>query len=392
MACRVKLVIEGEIATTHIIERLVAQALGGAAHVSKIMLAGFLPDHLRGGEMPILVRIGDPVGQPMLKWMIERGLPFIYYIDDNFWELEGRTPLARFYQSRGVRTMLALAIQHAGLVIVNSALLGKYIEEHLGVRPLVLPAPFDFSLVDSFEAPHRQDEQIRIGFAGSPTRAPDFLEVTPALQRILADFPQTELHFFGYLPDVLRDHPRVHFTGHVADYESFIRLKRRTNLDIGLAPMAPVKSNLYKTNNKYREYGALGVAGVYADTHPYKDSVKHAETGFLVQQTADGWYEGIAELIRDPQLRKRIAERACSDVRRHYAQDVVALQWRDVLLAAADKWQIALLTTTISERDHLSIKRATRMAVLRIRLRRALLRCSRHVHERTRSLLLRRFV
>ncbi|MGF6769024.1 glycosyltransferase involved in cell wall biosynthesis [Paraburkholderia sp. GAS199] len=392
MSCRVKLVIEGEIATTHIIERLVSQALGGAAHVSKIILAGFLPNHLRDGGMPILVRIGDPVGKPMLEWMIARKLPYLYYIDDNFWELEGRTPLARFYQSKGVRGMLALAVQHAGTVIVNSPLLGQYIEERLGVTPLVLPAPFDFALIDTLDVPPREDNQVRIGFAGSPTRAPDFEQVIPALQRVLADFPQAELYFFGYVPERLRKHPRVHFTAHVDDYTSFIRLKRESCLDIGLAPMAPVKSNLYKTNNKYREYGALGIAGVYADSHPYKNSVKHAETGLLVQQTEEGWYEGIASLIRDPQLRKQIAGRACADVREHYAQDVVALQWREVLLEAGQRWHAALSAVSISDADHLQVRRATRIALWRIWIVSGVARRTRRLLEHTLGMLQRRSV
>ncbi|SOZ98490.1 hypothetical protein CBM2626_A190015 [Cupriavidus taiwanensis] len=295
----------------------------------------FLPSRLAGNALPLLIRVGDPGSSQMLKWMIRRGIPFLYYVDDNFWELKGDSPLAQYYQAPEVRATLELVVRNAHTVIVNSPMLGAYLRENFGANVSVLHAPFDFSILGEQNSRISHPGEVRIGFAGSVTRGRDFIEIIPALERILADFSEVSLFFFGYCPPALRGVNRVHFFAHVDSYEDFIRLKNESGLDIGLAPMANTTSNLYKTNNKYREYGALHVAGIYSDSSPYRESVRNGENGLLVPMHADKWYEAIALLVRDPQLRQRLADGAYKDVLENYAQRVVATQWREMLLRFA---------------------------------------------------------
>ncbi|WP_172587074.1 glycosyltransferase [Cupriavidus taiwanensis] len=326
-----RLVIEGEIPTTHIIGRLISEAAGNAEGVCKLLVADFLPGRMQSNAIPLLIRVGDPSAAPMVKWMLRRKIPYLYYIDDNFWELQGEGPLIAYYRAKEVRETLELVVRNANTVIVNSPHLGKYLHDRFAASVMVLPAPFDFSLLSGLAPPPAHEHEVRIGFAGSATREKDFIAILPALERVLAERPQVTMHFFGYCPPSLHGSDRVAYHPHMGSYEDFIKFKHASALDIGLAPMADTESNRYKTNNKYREYGALGIAGVYADSPPYRDSVKDGVSGRVVRQDPAAWYQAILELVDNPQQRAAMGAAAYEDVRKHYAQDVVAMQWRRLL-------------------------------------------------------------
>ncbi|NYH22319.1 glycosyltransferase [Paraburkholderia bryophila] len=357
---KVKLVIEGDIPTNQIIERLLVEAIGTRGQVRKLLLAEFTPDTLLDGGIVIMSRTASPASLPMIEWMKAYGVPFVYYIDDNFWELAGDTPLAQFYRSAPVRRTLDRSINDAKAVIVNAPLLGEYIKDRYPEASIsFLNAPFDFSLLEGLPRAAKSEHEVRIGFAGSITRADDFVEILPALTRLRDTYGNVTLTFFGYCPPELINSERVTYVPHVANYSEFIRLKASHSLDIGLAPMAASAANLYKTNNKYREYGAMKIAGIYTDTSPYKECVMDGETGLLVNHSIEAWYEALEKLVTDVDLRARIATAAYEDVKTNYAQSVVAQQWGVFLRSYARQYR----TSTPGKSAH-------PVAIVRIRARR----------------------
>ncbi|SAL72063.1 glycosyltransferase-like protein [Caballeronia peredens] len=336
----VKLIIEGHIPTNQIIARVISEALGDKGSVEPILLTDFTPDVILDGGLVVLSRISSPAAIPMIEWMEMHGVGYLYYIDDNFWELTGNTPLAQYYRCEPVRETLRLAIRHSKGVIVNSPLLGEYIKRrHTRARVQMLNAPFDFSLVRQLEPQSKAPGEVRIGFAGNISRAADFVEIIPAFERLLEKYPNVTLVFFGYCPPELTGRDRVIDVPTVKDYAEFIALKESYGLDIGLAPMADTPSNRYKTNNKYREYGGLRIAGIYTNMSPYKDSVIHGKTGLLIEHHAGSWYEAMELLVTDAKLRTDIASAAYEDVVTNYAQHVVASKWRDTLTEFARKYR-----------------------------------------------------
>jgi len=90
-----------------------------------------------------------------------------------------------------------------------------------------------------------------------------------------------------------------------------------------------------KTNNKFREYGASGIAGIYSNNDVYSRCVENEVSGLLVANNADNWYDAIERMIEDEALRTRIQQRARQYVREHYSQEkfepLFLEQLRDVL-------------------------------------------------------------
>jgi len=84
-----------------------------------------------------------------------------------------------------------------------------------------------------------------------------------------------------------------------------------------LAPLEDNPFNRCKSNVKWLEYSACGVAGIYSDLPPYA-CVKSGETGILVRNTANDWYNALAYLIDNPVKRRQMARNAREEVMAHY--------------------------------------------------------------------------
>ena len=142
----------------------------------------------------------------------------------------------------------------------------------------------------------------------------------PALRRLMEEEGgRIEAHFWGPRPPAelpgVRHHALVH------DYDRFLRCFSAAGFDIGLAPLADDLFHRSKTNTKFREYGACSIAGVYSDVDVYAHCVRHGETGLLVANDAEAWYQALRQLVGDAHLRQEIGQRARAEVEEHYSQE-----------------------------------------------------------------------
>ena len=113
----------------------------------------------------------------------------------------------------------------------------------------------------------------------------------------------------------------VRHHGLICHYDRYLRRFSRAGYDIGLAPLPDDAFYRSKTNNKFREYGASGIAGIYSHVNVYSDCVRHEVTGLLAANDADSWHDALVRLIEDETLRTRIQRQARQYVREHYAQE-----------------------------------------------------------------------
>jgi len=322
------MVIEGEIATTQLIERVLHACAPLGIRYTKVHLADLTFRHLNSSTVPLFVRCGDPGLRLWIRLLRRAKHPYFYYIDDNFWEIRGDSPVARYYREPLVRQSLEFAVTHAHEVLTNSEVLSSYLHR-FSTRLHVLPPFFDFALIDG--CVREQTEEFRIGFAGSVTRRDDLTLIGSLIQPILRRIPNAVFEFCGVMPSGVQAGPRIRFFEHTSSYADFIRFQARRNWAIGLAPLQDTSANRAKTNNKYREYGACGIAGVYSDMPPYQGSVEPMVTGLLVEPSDDAWLSAIMLLAFDPVRREQIAKCAEQDVRAKFCVKAVAAIWGDCM-------------------------------------------------------------
>jgi glycosyltransferase involved in cell wall biosynthesis len=320
----VLMVIEGEIATTQLLEQVLQAGRRFGIIYRKALLSSLTIADLNPRTVPLFVRCGDRSLRFWIKLLNHARHPYLYYLDDNFWEIQGNSPVALYYRDSEVRDTLRLAVSQAHQVLTNSEVLASYLERFT-CRVRVLPPFFDFGLIEGCARP--ATAEIRIGFAGSSTRQQDLELVRPVIQPALDRIPGAVFEFCGALPVGVEPGPGVRFFPYVDSYVDFIRFQAGRNWAIGLAPLRDTVANRAKTNNKYREYGGCGIAGLYSNIDLYRGCVEHGVTGFLVDDRPESWLSAIEQLAFDAAERRRMGERAAQDVRATHCVSSVTGAW-----------------------------------------------------------------
>lgn len=320
----VLMVIEGEIATTQLLERVLLACEPYGLCYRKQFLHSLRVQDFYSGTIPLFVRCGDPALEFWVDLLDRAKHPFLYYIDDNFWRIEGGSALAQYYRHPRIRRSLEYITSRARCVLTNSEELSTFLYD-LNNERKVLPTFFDFSLIEKVVP--NSNEEVRIGFAGSPSRKDDLDIIAPLIQPILDSFPHAVFEFAGAMPRGVVEGDRVRFFPHTSEYNTFIRFQAERGWVIGLAPLFDTEANRCKTNNKYREYGACCIAGVYSDLDLYRQSVSGGSTGILVENNTEAWLSALHRLLACPEERRQIGQRAYEDVRKNFCVNQVALEW-----------------------------------------------------------------
>ena len=165
------------------------------------------------------------------------------------------------------------------------------------------------------------------------------------LKEILSVYQEkVEVFFWGYQPSALRGHPSVRFLEFIPDYDRFFRDFAKFGFDIGLAPLRDEVFYRSKSNNKFREYGACRIAGIYSNIDVYAECITQGQTGLLVSDRPGAWFKAISQLIESPALREGIQERAYQFVREHYRLEDASTAWFSQLQEVALKRSTSTLT------------------------------------------------
>ena len=331
------IVADGDIPTT----RLVAHELG----VEFPRVEVRVPDTLFGTEFAGRPIIFSRLCDPGLSWLPEylqgRGLRYAYLLDDNFWEL---TPdfdihVAPYFSNPAVRATLDRFVRGAAVVIVWSERLRDYIAAKFpGIAVEFVPSGVDLAQVRKLRPVEARadDGIVRIGYPTS--RRPGVALLLAEVVRAIAEkFPgRTQFEFVGWMPESLEDLPNVTLMPQIKEYDAYLAFVLSRQWDVGLAPLAGVHFESFKTDVKYREYAAFGVAGVYSRMSPYTETVEAGRTGILVDNDPQAWIAALAALIESPRMREDIAAAAFADVSAHRDLELTGRRFAALLPAGAE--------------------------------------------------------
>ncbi|MEO8346087.1 MAG: glycosyltransferase [Betaproteobacteria bacterium] len=310
------------------------QAQGKLNYALHVISDPALPLSMSGFDALILMRVYQPQAMALAQAAEVAGIPLIYILDDDFSALDPQTPLGRHYaDARAWERILGICAMARQVWTFSQALVDKVgaVQAHV----VKLPAIANIELVDRLRAelhPPPQPAKV-IGYAASLTHAGDLAAITRPLLAVLDAYPDWSIEIVNVDPGSLGRHARVkHFPG-LPSVEQFYRFVMQRNWAIGLAPLLRTAANDAKTDNKYREYAALGISGIYSPAPPYAGSVAQGITG-LYADGADEWVRAIATMIDDPTRRQGIVDMAREDVRSRYPLPGVAQRYLECLQAA----------------------------------------------------------
>jgi glycosyltransferase involved in cell wall biosynthesis len=295
-------------------------------------------DVLSSADIVVLQRNLTDAGEAWADACDQVGARLVYEIDDDVPNIPPHHPFYDRFATPDVRRRLGRFVAQAHCVIASTAPLASSL-----CRVFDLPASAvsvaHNHLHEFVWGPHNPEgcavntsaTHVTIGWQGTPTHDADFVQVWPALERLLATEPAARLRFFGGLPrpvhgDLPRD--RIDVCPPVV-FQRYPEALRAARLDIGLSPLADDAFNASKSNLKWLEYSACGIATVASPVQPYRTSIVGGETGLLAN-TADEWYDALVLLVRDAARRNRLATAARDAAWREWSASTRSAAWVDL--------------------------------------------------------------
>ena len=164
-------------------------------------------------------------------------------------------------------------------------------------------------------------DEVVIGWGGSAGHLADMSVIAESLGRWLASRPDVRLHLmcsdaiwraFEGVPPARK---RRTLPGDIDRYYAFL-----ADLDVGIAPLLDTAFNRSRSDVKFLEYAAHGIAPVVQRLVPYLETLQPDRTGWMFR-TQDELVERLTVLVDDPASRRRLASAAYDYVARYRRED-----------------------------------------------------------------------
>jgi len=264
---------------------------------------------LAWADAVLLGRLDSSTEYHIARQLKEAGKYLIYVIDDDLLQVPPGLSSAGYYGLPDVRRSIQRMIGMSDAILSPSPiLLKKYAAD--GRRAITIEEP---ALDPVAYAPHDPSQPVRIGFAGSVDRTGDLENILEeVLMRIHKEHGnQVSFEFFGAIPRFAQ-HLNAYSIPYCDSYDEYRRILNDRRWDIGLAPMPDTPFHACKHYNKFVEYAAAGIVGVFSNAAPYDRLAQRGADGLFCENTVSSWLNAINQLLDYPQQREDMRKRLCA--------------------------------------------------------------------------------
>lgn len=275
---------------------------------------------LQWADTVILGRLDNAYELALTKRLKIAGKQLLYILDDDLLNVPPECSSSAYYGQTEIQDCIREIISLSDGLISPSPLLaqkyGRFGQKRFWIEePAIEPAAF---------SPHG-GFPVRIGFAGSVDRTGDLQKILGAALCWLHEEygERLQFTFFGAIPDFAKELNAISIP-YQNSYISYRRELNRQAWDIGLAPMPDTSFHACKHYNKYCEYAAAGIVGVFSNVPPYTRIAQRYTGAILCGNTAENWYKELKALIDNPQKREALRMEAAENANGPLAVPAVA--------------------------------------------------------------------
>jgi glycosyltransferase involved in cell wall biosynthesis len=273
--------------------------------------------HFGNFDLAILQRQYRPeVLEPTLE-LKRQGAKLVYEIDDDLFHVPKWSVAHKVLGKKSVTEYMKKFLETVDAVFVTTEYL-KEVYSPYNENIFVLPNSIAF---DAYNPMPRNSSKRVVCWQGSATHAKDIKIIEKAVQRIAKE----QQHFVKMWSANIPGTYEVPFV----EFRNFYQMLSQMDADVGLAPLVPNMFNRSKSNLKFLEYAAQGVACVASDFGPYQ-TIEHEETGLLIQDNRN-WYDAIMYLLEDDEARNQIIENAFNFVMENYNLADNYILWKQAM-------------------------------------------------------------
>ena len=162
--------------------------------------------------------------------------------------------------------------------------------------------------------------------------------ILPVIEGVLDRNADISFELFGSIPvpaPLERFGNRITRVEPIADYEAFLEALCERQWEIGICPLVPTDFNRTKSNNKWIEYTAAGIATVASGGMAY-DQCCSGGAGILASDL-DEWRWAIDRLIADDGERTAMVKRAQDRLQSDYGIAAHRQQIMDIVQLATEQ-------------------------------------------------------
>ena len=263
---------------------------------------------LNWADVVLLGRLDSWYEYHLTRLLRKAGKYLIYIIDDDLLNIPSYLSSAAYYGQPVIQRNIRAMMEMSDAILSPSPLL---LEKYAGTQRKAIPIE-EPSIHPVCYRPHNLDGPVKIGFAGSIDRKDDIeLLLKDALLRIKQEFGEgVAFEFFGAIPSFAKG-LGARAIPYCDSYDTYRETLNRLEWDIGLAPMPDTPFHACKHYNKFVEYAAAGIAGIYSRLQPYVRAEERFAGALYCENTPEAWYTAIRQLVTDRALREKLRQEAC---------------------------------------------------------------------------------
>lgn len=289
------------------------------------------PDLLLGSDVVLFYRHWNAPARAMARRLRGAGVGVVFDNDDDVTSIPKDVP--GYQRSGGPRAHAILTemrgmMNEAHVVTTTTEALAQRFRELTAteVRPIDNYVPPDWFV----ETSRRADLRIVVGWMAGNEHQADYqrLRLRSVFERLLDEHPNVRLVSIGLglgLASARYTHIKtVAFADLTAACARF---------DLGIAPLADIPFNRYRSAVKLKEYASAGIPWLASHAGPYR-GLGPAQGGHVIDN--DDWYGALDRLVRDAGERRRLAEQGRLWVRRETI-DVHALRWHEAFADGVER-------------------------------------------------------
>lgn len=267
---------------------------------------------LRWADVVLIGRLDYPEEMKICQKLQKDGKYLVYILDDDLLNIPDTiSSYGHYYQTNIRESILSMIGMSRALLTPSPFIYEKYAAKEMKCLLVEEPAldPIAYSQKGI-------NEKISIGLAGSIDRIGDIERILKdALLRIKQEYGERiRFCFFGAVPSFAEDLDAEKLP-YCDSYDQYRKTLNKQKWDIGLAPMPESDFHACKHYNKYVEYAAAGIAGIYSEVLPYTRMKGKLKGATYTQNTPDAWYNAIRDLIEDSEKREWLRRTVCNEAR-----------------------------------------------------------------------------
>ena len=254
----------------------------------------------------------------------------IFDLDDLLFQLPDNHPDRQSQHYTESLLPIMQSITDADCVTVTTSILKEQIQKYNN-KVIILPNYFDDSLWKLKSPIHepKKDKPIIIGYMGTESHESDIQYISPVLVNLLTQYSnEIEIHFWGAKPpNQLLEFVSVKWYPSLTyNYIDFSNFFQKQKADIFIAPLIDNQFNRAKSPLKFFEYSALGAPTVFSHIDPFVNVITNNHNGLLAMNQ-DEWYDHLALLIENNELREKITLNAQESIVENWLLSKNANQW-----------------------------------------------------------------